>query len=133
MNENNIPDRCVLNGLYTEPVPEELSNLNALENQLIQRAKCFQTVVRLGTYTGKVMFFLPLPLQSTLDKLDEAGFRAHFSPDDIMSTLPDPKLYIIVDGRPTKDKVVWQGLVDVDNVKRAAEMLRHKLAVQKRE
>ena len=136
LNENNIPDQCVLNGLYTEPVPEELSNLNALENQLIQRAKCFQTVVRLGTYTGKVpiyncvkavkgtMFFLPLPLQSTLDKLDEAGFRAHFSPDDIMSTLPDPDLYIIVDGRPTKDKVVWQGLVDVDNVKRAAEMLK---------
>ena len=46
------------------------------------------------------------------------------APDDIMSTLPDPELYIIVDGRPTKDKVVWQGLVDVDNVKRAAEMLK---------
>ena len=70
------------------------------------------------------MFFLPLPLQSTLDRLDEAGFRAHFSPDDIMSTLPDPELYIIVDGQPTKDKIVWQGLVDVDNVKRAAELLR---------
>ena len=41
-----------------------------------------------------------------------------------MSTLPDPKLYIIVDGQPTKDKVVWQGLVDVDNVKHAAELLR---------
>ena len=41
-----------------------------------------------------------------------------------MSTLPDPELYIIVDGRPTKDKVVWQGVVDVDNVKRAAEMLK---------
>ena len=36
LNENNIPDRCILNGLYTEPVPEELSNLNALENQFIQ-------------------------------------------------------------------------------------------------
>ena len=135
LNENKVPDQCVLNGLYTEPMPEELSNLNALENQFIQRAKCFQTVVRLGTYTGKVpiyncvkavketMFFLPLPLQSTLDRLDEAGFRVHFSPDDIMSTLPDPELYIIVDGQPTKDKVVWQGLVDVDNVKRAAELL----------
>ena len=41
-----------------------------------------------------------------------------------MSTLPDPELYIIVDGQPTKDKVVWQSLVDVDNVKRAAELLR---------
>ena len=117
-------------------MPEELSTLNALENQFIQRAKCFQTVVRLGTFTGKVpiynrvkavkgaMFFLPLPLQNTLDKLDEAGFRAVFSSDDFMSTLPDPELYIIVDGRPTKDKVVWQGLVDVDNVRRAVEKLK---------
>ena len=70
---NNIPARCVLNGLYTEPIPEELSNLNALESQFIQCAKCFQTVIRLGTYTGKIpiynrikvikgtIFFLPLP------------------------------------------------------------------------
>ena len=30
----------------------------------------------------------------------------------------------IVDGRPTKDKVVWQGIVDVDNVRHAVENLR---------
>ena len=136
VNKNNIPNRCILNGLYTELVPEELSTLNALENQFIQCAKCFQTVVRLGTFTGKVpiynrvkavkgtMFFLPLPLQNTLDKLDEAGFRAEFSSDDFMSTLPDPELYIIVDGHPTKDKVVWQSLVDVDNVRCAVENLK---------
>ena len=136
LNAGNIPARCLLNGLYTEPVPEELANLSPLENQFIQRAKCFQTVVRLGTYTGKVpiynrlkavkgtMFFLPLPLQNTLDRLDEAGFGAQFSSDDIMSTLPDPELYIIVDGRPTKDKVVWQGIVDVDNVRHAVDKLR---------
>ena len=41
-----------------------------------------------------------------------------------MSTLPDPELYIIVDGRPTKDKVVWQSIVDVDNVRHAVEKLR---------
>ena len=56
--------------------------------------------------------------------LDEAGFRAQFSSDDIMSTLPDPELYIIVDGRLTKDKIVWQGIVDVDNVRHAIDMLR---------
>ena len=136
LNEDNMPGRCVLNGLYTEPVPEELSNLNALENQFIQRAKCFQTVVRLGTYTGKVplynclkavkgtMFFLPLPLQNTLDRLDEAGFKAEYCSDASLSLLPDPELYIIVDSRPTKDKIVWQGLVDIDNVRRAVQKLR---------
>ena len=107
----------MLNGLYTEPVPEELSNLNMLESQFIQRAKCFQTIVRLGTYTGKVpvynslkaikgnIFFLPLPLQNTLDQLDEVGFgsdRLH----EITTTLPDPELYIIVDSHRTKDKIV---------------------------
>ena len=90
----NEPGRCVLNGLYTEPVPEELSSLNNLETQFIQRTKCFQTVVRLGMYTGKVplynslkavkgtMFFLPLPLQNTLGRLDEAGFKAEYSSEE---------------------------------------------------
>ena len=41
-----------------------------------------------------------------------------------MSTLPDPELYIIVDGHPTKDNVVWQGLVDIDYVKRAVAKLK---------
>ena len=41
-----------------------------------------------------------------------------------MSLLPDPELYVIVDSCPTKDKVVWQGLVDNDNVSRAVQKLR---------
>ena len=57
LNADNIPARSVLNGLYTEPVPEELANLTPLETQFIQRAKCFQTVVRLGTYAGKVPIY----------------------------------------------------------------------------
>ena len=91
LNANNIPARSVLNGLYTEPVPEELANLTPLETQFIQRAKCFQTVVRLGKGAHiqshksceRNNVFLPLPLQNTLDRLDEAGFRAQFSADDI--------------------------------------------------
>ena len=80
VHSNALLARCILNGLLTDPVPEELSKLNSLETQLIQCAKAFQTIVRLGTYTGKVlmynslkamkgnMFFLPLPLNDTLDK-----------------------------------------------------------------
>ena len=79
LNRNQMPPRCILNGLQTEPVSLELSHLDALSKQLIQRAKAFQTVVRLGTYTAKIptynslkackgtMFFLPLPLATTLD------------------------------------------------------------------
>ena len=66
------------------------------------------------------MFFYHCQCKS----LDEAWSRAQFSSDDITSTLPDPGLSIIVDGRPTKDKVVWQGIVDVDNVRHAVDKLR---------
>ena len=73
IKQNQMPARCVLNGLNNEPVPLELQGLDALSMQLIQLAKCFQTVVRLGTYTCKVptynsltackgTVFLPLPL-----------------------------------------------------------------------
>ena len=91
--------------------------------------------MRLGTYTGKVpiynslkavkgtMFFLPLPLQNTLDRLDEVGFGTGRSYENVAG-LPDPELYIIVDSRPTKDKVVWQSLVDIDRVKAAVDKLR---------
>ena len=99
LNADNIPARSVLNGLYTEPVPEELANLTPLETQFIQRAKCFQTVGRLGTYTGKVPIYNRMKgVKGTMffyhchsKTLDEAGFRAQFSADDIMATLPDPR------------------------------------------
>ena len=131
-----MPARCVLNGLYTEPIPQELSNLNVIESQLIHRAKCFQTVVRLGTYTGKVpiynclkavkgiMFFPPLPLQNTLDILDEAGCKAEFSSSETTTNLPHPEVYVIVDGKPTRNNTLWQDLVNIDNVKCAVEKLR---------
>ena len=52
IRKNRIPAHCVLNGLQTVPIPPEL--LDPLSRQLIQRAKCYQTVVRLGIYTAKV-------------------------------------------------------------------------------
>ena len=128
IKNDEVPGRCVLNGLQCEPIPNELKNLDPLSLQLIQRAKCFQTVVRLGTYTGKVpsynslkaikgtMFHLPLPLEKTMATLDEAGID---SPN-----LPKPELYIIVNGRPTKSNTVWQTLVDVNHVKAALLKLK---------
>ena len=128
IKQNKLPPRCVINGLQVVPMPPELSALDSLSIQLIQRAKCYQTIVTLGTYTGKVpiynslkackgtVFFLPLPLNKTLETLDQVMH------DD--STLPEPELYIIVNGRPTKSKVVWRSLVDVNKVKAAIAKLR---------
>ena len=86
-----------------------------------------QTVVQLGTYTAKVpmynslkackgvMFFLPLPLEKTLDIFDEV---------DNNVSLASPELYIIVNGKPTKTKVVWHSLVDVNEIKKAVQKLK---------
>ena len=110
--------------MQTVAVPTELVVLDQLSRQLIQIAKCYQT---LGTYTGKVpiynslkarkgtMFFLPLPLKKTLETLDQVE-----QSDD----LPNPELYIIVNGKPTKSKVVWRSLVDVNRVKAAINILK---------
>ena len=129
--KNKLPARCVLNGLQLDTIPPELAQLDSLSRQLIQRAKCYQTVVRLGTYTAKVpvynslkackgtMFFLPLPLRKTLETLDQVKHTS-----DAKLALPNPELYIIVNGRPTKSKVVWRTLVDVNAVKTAIKRLR---------
>ena len=131
IRNNKLPARCVLNGLELDPVPPELAKLDSLSKQLIQRAKCYQTVVRLGTYTGKVpvynslkackgtMFFLPLPLNKTLETLDQVQPTS-----DVKTALPYPELFIIVNGKPTKSNTVWRTLVDVNAVKSAIQTLK---------
>ena len=39
-----MPPRCVLNGLETVEIKAPLAKLDRLSRQLIQRAKCYQTV-----------------------------------------------------------------------------------------
>ena len=143
LNDNKVPSRCILNGLITEPMPAELAKLDVLSRQLIQRAKAFQTIVRLGTYTAKVpiynslkackgtMFFLPLPLKKTLETLgnvksvnQESNSLSQKSDQDPHVPLPDPELYIMVNGIPSEKKVIWRSIVDVSAVKTAIRKLR---------
>uniref|UniRef100_A0A1X7VCQ4 Uncharacterized protein n=1 Tax=Amphimedon queenslandica TaxID=400682 RepID=A0A1X7VCQ4_AMPQE len=128
IRRNEVPARCVLNGLKCEPLPKELENLDPLSCQLIQRAKCFQTFVRLGTHTLKVptynslkalkgaMFYLPLPLEKTMETLNEVGIDSNH--------LPNPELYIIINGQPTKSNNVWRSQVDVNKIKAALRKLK---------
>ena len=127
IRRDKIPARCVLNGLHVVEIPPEFSRLDCLSKQFMQLAKAYQTVVQLGTYTAKVltynslkackgsMLFLPLPLDKTLQTLEEIGEN---------TTLASSELYIIVNGRPTKSKVVWRTLVDVNHIKAAVCKLR---------
>ena len=40
------------------------------------------------------------------------------------TALPNPELFIIVNGKPTKSNTVWQTLVDVNAVKSAIQTLK---------
>lgn len=53
------------------------------------------------------MFCLPLPFDNTIDTLQTV--------EDVIKKhkLPNPELSIIVDGTPTKSKVIWGNLVDL--------------------
>ena len=138
IRRGNMPPRCVLNGLQLVPIPPELYKLDSLSKQLIQRAKSYQVVVRLNTYTAKVpsynslkackgnMFFLPLPLEKTMQTLEQANHDMLKDTSEITREcpLPDPELYVIVNGKPTKQQVVWRSLVNVNNVKAALEKLK---------
>lgn len=80
--EKTLPPTCILNGLQVPEVPVCISRLNEYENMLIQRAKAFQVVYRMGAVSGKNMprqnmiqkfvgrtFHMPLPLEQTLKKM----------------------------------------------------------------
>ena len=57
VKKDKLPPRCVLNGLQTVPIPSKLSKLDSLSTQLIQRAKSYQTIFRLGTYIAEVPIY----------------------------------------------------------------------------
>ena len=62
------------------------------------------------------MFFLQLPMKRTLEILNQV--------ESSKIALPEPELYIIFNGKTTKNKVVWRTLVDVNRVKNAVDKLK---------
>lgn len=119
LHQNTMPSKCILNELISKPVPQVVSSLNDYERILIQRAKAFQTVQRMGTVANKNLpnrkmvqkvkgrtFHLPLPMEETLKKICQ--------PTDPINI--DHELYILIRGIPTKSKLVWEQLVDIHKV-----------------
>ena len=127
LNKNAIPSQCVLNGLITESVPVELKSLDVLSKQLIQKhfrllcgwvhilVKC--QLIMLYRLARVAFFSFHCPLTTHLITLSEV------QPDGVVA-LPDPQLFIIVNGVPTKNKIVWQMLVDVNAIKQAIQKLK---------
>ncbi|KAG8187778.1 hypothetical protein JTE90_018777 [Oedothorax gibbosus] len=122
-----MPPTCLVNELYIEPVPEEIISLNYHEKLLIQRAKAFQTVIKMGTVSckNKPRSFLnqkvsgkdistPIPLEKTLERL----------PKPEQAIITDQDLYVIVRGIPTNQKKLWQSLVNLSSVNKALKWLK---------
>ena len=63
------------------------------------------------------MFFLPLPHDKTLKTIDDIE-------NNTTIELPNPELYIIVSVKPSKNKILWQSLVNVAQVKAAVQKLK---------
>jgi len=100
-------------------VPEVISSLNTFEKILVQRAKAFQTVVKMTTVMNKKLsekqmiqkvkdrtFHLPLPMQETLNKL-----CSNTDPINI-----NHKLFILIRSIPIKSKIIWEEMVNVKKV-----------------
>ena len=49
ISDNLIPRYCFLNNMMLEETPDCIKNLNFYEKLLIQKAKCFQTIIKLHT------------------------------------------------------------------------------------
>lgn len=95
--------------------------LNQHERLLIQRAKAFRVVTRIGTVSGKNRprqqmvgkvkgrtFHLPLPIQKTLEKSQQ-------------EIAPNQDFYILVRGAPTNQKQVSDSNINVNHVYKALE------------
>ena len=122
-----MPNRCVLNGLKSAPIPQEMENLNCLERHLIQWAKYFMCIVRLQPYSMKVsshnslracsgaVCYLPLSTKTTVETSDQV--------QSLSESLPVPEVSIFLHTAPTKRNVVYRSLISVDKITAALQWL----------
>ncbi|KAJ8684987.1 hypothetical protein QAD02_020780 [Eretmocerus hayati] len=127
LKKNQLPSLSIMNGLLTDKTPPEIQTLNRFEDVLIQRAKAFQTIVKLETVQKENIphymkldqikgrtFHLPLPLEATLEKLCRETDPINMNHE----------MFILVRSNPTKRKVVWEDHVDITKVWTALELLK---------
>ena len=60
-----------------------------------------------------------MPLKKTLETLDRVKYSSSGE-----TALPDPELYIIINGKPTSSKIVWHSLLNVEHIKKAVQTLK---------
>ena len=60
-------------------------------------------------------FFLLLPLNKMIDQVKRSSSGE--------TALPDPELYIIVNGKPTSSNIIWRTLINVEDIRKAIQKL----------
>lgn len=82
ITNDTMPSTCILNKMFSDPIPPEINCLNEFEKLLMQRAKCFQKITSTKTvmninlpFKGQMKkasgtaYHLPLPIEETFKKL----------------------------------------------------------------
>lgn len=113
-NQKKVPVYSSLNNLEIDFVPEIITSLNFYEKLLIQRAKCFQTIIKLKSYKFKAGKYNIPALKGLAVHLPITFEETH---NYLYDELPNvDSLNIIINGLPTKNNNIWRALVDLNKV-----------------
>ena len=116
LNKGEVPANSMMNNMYTGETPEVLKVLNPIELMFVSISKCFQTVIKPGPISSKLpkserlsaikgnMIHLPLSTSNTAKTL--CATERLFDVEDL----------VLVYGKPTVDKIVWNHIVDRNKV-----------------
>ena len=125
MDKGELPRTSLRNNMDIGTVPKVIADLNQFEVLFIKLASHFATYVKLGTTLGSrrnnekmqaikgFTVSIPVPVQNNISELG----------DGRPGKLIDPQNYIMLHQQPTKNKVVWKNLVDVNMIFAALEWL----------
>ena len=129
LNKGQVPANSLMNNMFTGETPDVLKVLNPIELMFVSRTKCFQTIVKPGPISSKLplserlnaikgnLIHLPLSTSSTAKRLyesaDKSATERLFDVEDLV------QLY----GQPSKDKKIWNHVVDRKKVHAALTWL----------
>ena len=129
LNKGEIPSNSVMNNMFTGETPEVLKVLNPIELMFVSRTKCFQTIVKPGPISSKLphgdrlnalkgnLIHIPLSTATTTKRLYESKNKS------ATESLLDVEDLVQLYGQPTKDKKIWNYIVDRKKVHAALTWL----------
>ena len=94
---------------------------SARRNDVISIAPILVQLSRILHNNGTATAVLAVPVPPPLQTIDEVHKNKS---GEGLAGLPDPELYIIVNGKPSKNKILWQSVVNVHHVKATVKKLK---------